>query len=203
MKKYYLLFGLVVILAVIVVLFTIPNNPPTDLTKSEPTILKSELSNNTKADKVEYNITEMLKKGLYYDTTIDKVEYNITEVIKRAKLEGYGIRLDGEFINVNFNLSDEKRGYMTIDGAWENSPKHIGISGNRFGVIDFRTDDYWVHILDLYPNQWFANFVSLKDMPIENAKDIINQEFIKLGIFSEGFKSNIVLGGGYPPSQIT
>lgn len=203
MKKYYLLFGLIVIVAVTVVIFITTNNQPIDLTKSEPNILKSELPNETKVDKVDYNVTEMLKKGLYYDTKIDKVEYNITEVIKRAKLEGYGIRLDGEFINVNFNLSDERRGYMTIDGAWENSPKHIGINGNNFGIIDFRTDDYWVHILDLYPNQWFANFVPLTDMPIENAKDIINQEFIKLGIFSEGFKGNIVLGGGYSPDKIT
>ncbi|MBI1935577.1 hypothetical protein HYS31_03990 [Candidatus Woesearchaeota archaeon] len=202
MKKYYLLFGLIVIIGVIVVIFTIPNNPPIDLTKSEPNILKSELPNDTKVDKVEYNMTEIMQKGLHYDTTLEKVEYNITEVFNRAKIEGYGIRLDGEFINVIFNLSDEKRGYMTIEGAWENSPKHIGINGNRFEVIDFRTDDYWVHILDLYPNQWFVKFVPLKDMQIENAKEIINQEFIKLGIFPEGFKSSIVFGEGYPPPQL-
>lgn len=157
---------------------------------------------------------KIMQSGLHYDTKINKMNYNISKVVEQANLESYAIRIlktpsgcrnplpsggckGGDYIPAEYEYINTENETM-----WGISPKWIAINEENSMAIYFYIDDYWVHILAPYPNnedQWSIKFVPLKEIQTKNAKEIINQEFVKIGILSKGSKINMVFGEGSVP----
>jgi len=163
---------------------------------------------------------EILEKGLYYPIELEELQYNVSEVIKKAETNSYAIRIlinsdscenplpDGgctgnntippvyNFINVNFNLSDENRSYSTIEGAWETSSNKLGVENDHLHFFEFSKEGHKINIIG-YPF-----FLPSENISVTSARELIHEEFEGLGIiikgdiiFGEGYKNDIIIQG--------
>lgn len=164
----------------------------------------------TKSDLIGKNIESRMEKqllsGYSYPITVNYLNSNSSRIMDSGKTQNYAIRTPThDYINVNFNLSDEKRGYSTIEGAWENSPKFIAINEGNI-LLQVKRKNYTWRIgcddngINISCNGYILIFINTAENPIKN--DMTN-ELINLDIINNLSEFELIVQEGFIRPVIT
>jgi len=190
----------------------------TQITAEQNNEAKSESNQETKED-------INLLAGYNYPINIHYLNVDSSKIVEIGETEGYAIRIfispatcngtplksgDGckgedrsppiyNFINVNFDLSDEQRGYSTIDGAWENSPRIIGINEDNI-LIKIKKEDYSWRVscgINITKDSCSGGFSIFNSTPQSIVKNDLTNELSKLDVIDNISDFEIIVEEGF------